>query len=362
MTNQEIIDYVINTPNNTNPTILKQMLKDIAGSGNLELDTTLSIAGKAADAKAVGDALKNLGGDSSGGSGLTATEKNLILTLFKAVQYDENVKATYAQLEVLWTGGSAITYSVQNLLTNASTSNIAETATGGMQYTAILTPDEGYVLDTVTVTMDGVDVTADVYTDGKISILSVSGDLVITATTVNLAIVAPVYSLTEAAVFDGTNNIDTGYRLFDADKDFTVCLDFKKGAKNQGSVICEYVSGNNGSYFGVHLHSSYFWAVHFCTMGGNYHNVDNGGAKYVITHTAGTGSITTYYVVDGTKATGDLKPSFNISSIFGNTETLKIGGDAGYPKNDQYFIGTINALDIYERILDDAEISEFLGV
>ena len=60
MTNQEIVDYVINTPNNTNPVILKQMLKDLAGSGNLELDTTLSIAGKAADAKAVGDAIGKL--------------------------------------------------------------------------------------------------------------------------------------------------------------------------------------------------------------------------------------------------------------------------------------------------------------
>lgn len=37
MTNQEIVDYVINTPNNTNPVILKQMLKDIAGSdGNVD--------------------------------------------------------------------------------------------------------------------------------------------------------------------------------------------------------------------------------------------------------------------------------------------------------------------------------------
>ena len=62
MTNQEIVDYVINTPNNTNPVILKQMLKDVAGSGNLELDTTLSIAGKAADAKAVGDAISKLSG------------------------------------------------------------------------------------------------------------------------------------------------------------------------------------------------------------------------------------------------------------------------------------------------------------
>lgn len=62
MTNQKIVDYVINTPNNTNPVILKQMLKDVAGSGNLQLDTTLTIAGAAADAKAVGDAISKLSG------------------------------------------------------------------------------------------------------------------------------------------------------------------------------------------------------------------------------------------------------------------------------------------------------------
>ena len=40
MTNQKIVDYVINTPNNTNPAILKQMLKDIAGSGG-NVDVTI---------------------------------------------------------------------------------------------------------------------------------------------------------------------------------------------------------------------------------------------------------------------------------------------------------------------------------
>lgn len=66
MTNQKIVDYVINTPNNTNPVILKQMLKDVAGSGNLQLDTTLSIAGAAADAKAVGDAIGKISGGNVG--------------------------------------------------------------------------------------------------------------------------------------------------------------------------------------------------------------------------------------------------------------------------------------------------------
>ena len=42
------------------------MLKDIAGSGNLQLDTTLTIAGAAADAKAVGDAISKLSGGDVG--------------------------------------------------------------------------------------------------------------------------------------------------------------------------------------------------------------------------------------------------------------------------------------------------------
>lgn len=70
MTNQKIVDYVINTPNNTNPVILKQMLEDVAGSGSLELDTTLSIAGKAADAKAVGDAIDKISGGNADGKAI----------------------------------------------------------------------------------------------------------------------------------------------------------------------------------------------------------------------------------------------------------------------------------------------------
>lgn len=38
MTSQEVVDYVMKTPNNTNPVILSQMLKDVADSGNQELN------------------------------------------------------------------------------------------------------------------------------------------------------------------------------------------------------------------------------------------------------------------------------------------------------------------------------------
>lgn len=41
MTNQEIIDYVMKTPNNTNPVILNQMLEINKGSQNLGHDVLI---------------------------------------------------------------------------------------------------------------------------------------------------------------------------------------------------------------------------------------------------------------------------------------------------------------------------------
>ena len=51
----------------------------------------------------------------------------------------------------------------------------------GDSYQAVLTPASGYELSSVTVTMDGVDVTESVYSAGNISIPGLTGDVVITA-------------------------------------------------------------------------------------------------------------------------------------------------------------------------------------
>lgn len=62
---KKVFDYIMSTPYNTNPKILEQLLTEATNSGTsdiekVELDTTLTASGKAADAKAVGDALKNI--------------------------------------------------------------------------------------------------------------------------------------------------------------------------------------------------------------------------------------------------------------------------------------------------------------
>ena len=80
--------------------------------------------------------------------------------------------------------GSKIYHSINNTLSHVVTDNEATSIEDGAAYTATLTADTGYTLGTVTVTMGGVDITNTAYTDGHISIPSVTGNIVIIATAV----------------------------------------------------------------------------------------------------------------------------------------------------------------------------------
>jgi hypothetical protein len=81
-------------------------------------------------------------------------------------------------------GGEATTYAIINNLAYVTTNNPATVAEKDSEYIAILTVVDGYALDTVTVEMGGVDITASAYLNGEIYIPSVTGAVVITATAV----------------------------------------------------------------------------------------------------------------------------------------------------------------------------------
>lgn len=76
------------------------------------------------------------------------------------------------------------TCAVSWVLEHASCSNRIEEVGYNGSMEAVLTADTGYVLDSVTVTMGAVDITAWAYRDGKVSIGAVTGDVVITAAAV----------------------------------------------------------------------------------------------------------------------------------------------------------------------------------
>lgn len=73
------------------------------------------------------------------------------------------------------------TYTITNNLTNCNNSNSAEIVSANSKYFATITADTGYVLNTITVTMGGKDITSTVLNDNAITINSVTGNIVITA-------------------------------------------------------------------------------------------------------------------------------------------------------------------------------------
>ena len=73
------------------------------------------------------------------------------------------------------------TYTVTNNLTNCSTNNSNASVNSGEAYMSTITANKGYTLNSVTVTMGGNDITGSVYSDGVITISSVTGNIVITA-------------------------------------------------------------------------------------------------------------------------------------------------------------------------------------
>lgn len=112
-----------------------------------------------------------------------------------------------------------VTYTITNNLTNVSTDNPVTTITENSPYEANLTPDTDYEFDSVTVTMGGVDITSDVYADGAIVISAATGNIVITASAVELESGELVFldyvELSGGAYFDTgiTSNLKNKYLI-----------------------------------------------------------------------------------------------------------------------------------------------------
>lgn len=122
------------------------------------------------------------------GTGTTTDVKTLMLSLFKAAVYNNpEMQVTVDALEHKWTGSGSsegeetVYYIITNNLTNVSNSNSAGAVAENTSYSATLTVDSGYDLESVTVAMGGTDITSTAYADGVIHISAVTGNVVITA-------------------------------------------------------------------------------------------------------------------------------------------------------------------------------------
>ena len=138
--------------------------------------------------------------------GLSSTAKQLILSLFsKAAYADDDASTAYDALEELWTTTTrTITYN----LSHVSSSNTTASIENGQSYTTTLTASTNYTLNSVTVTMGGVDITSTAYSSGTVSIPSVTGNIVITATAV-LAAQSITATYTQSGTVYDTDSLDS---------------------------------------------------------------------------------------------------------------------------------------------------------
>lgn len=83
-------------------------------------------------------------------------------------------------------GYTGTTFTVTNQLTGITTSNASTVAVGGGTYAASLTWGSSKAITSVTVTMDGEDITDSAFYGGHINIGNVTGDIVITAVATDL--------------------------------------------------------------------------------------------------------------------------------------------------------------------------------
>ena len=142
----------------------------------------------------------------AGGSGLSSAEKQLILTLFcKAAYAEDDAGVVYDALENLWTTTTrTITYN----LSHVSSSNTTASVESGQSYTTTLTASTNYTINSVTVTMGGVDITSTAYSSGTVSIPSVTGNIVITASAV-LAAQSITATYTQSGTVYDTDSLDS---------------------------------------------------------------------------------------------------------------------------------------------------------
>lgn len=132
-------------------------------------------------------------------SGLNEDAKNLLITILRNAMYSTDQSENITLLDNALASGSSgedeptepdtptvTTYSITNNLTNVTNSNGNSKIEEKTSYSAILTVNDGYELETITVTMGGNDITSSVVTDLNILIPTVTGDVIITANAIEV--------------------------------------------------------------------------------------------------------------------------------------------------------------------------------
>lgn len=152
------------------------------------------------------------------------------------------------------------TYTVTNNLTGCTTSNAAASVDGGSAYSATITPNSGYAMTLLTVTMSGTDITATAVSGNTVAIAEVTGAVVITALaeaqTSYTNLVRQAQELGSTAVYNGVG-YKNGYYLSGGNETpsagdcVTGCIPYTIAADTQPTDVL-YIKGYTGAVSASH--------------------------------------------------------------------------------------------------------------
>lgn len=126
--------------------------------------------------------------DLGGSGGISSVAQALLINILRNGIYESDQSTNITNLETeLAQGGGGSRVAIVNNLTNCTNSNSAISVDIGASYVGTITADEGYEMDSITVTMGGVDVTSSVVAGDVVTIASVSGTVSITAVAISTA-------------------------------------------------------------------------------------------------------------------------------------------------------------------------------
>lgn len=106
-----------------------------------------------------------------------------IATYYLDTTLQNVAKGTYT--DSTGTIDTTLSYTITNNLTNVTSSNNITNIDRGQNYSATITPSEGYNINVFTVTMGGTDITTSAVSGNTISISKVTGNIVITCTAIS---------------------------------------------------------------------------------------------------------------------------------------------------------------------------------
>ena len=329
--------------------------------------------------------LQDIKGDVLDGTGLTQTEKDLILALFEASAYtDAQAKAKFDALKTLWNGGTPDIPDVPTVVPvqNVALSKSTLTLTEGDSETLTATVSPSNATDkTVTwtvspsgyATVSGGVVTA--LKEGNCTITATAGGKSATcAVTVEAAasggivLPAPLYKLASAKAFAAANKeyLDTGIKLFssiDPQPSWTILLEvqgdalsavastytllscFSEDSTQHGLLYAVWGNGNLG--FNLYSTSGPFINLSYLN-----------GSKVRIALVISGGKVTTK-----TNTSMGNYTDVGISNYSGTVDKSLILGalqeDDG--SKSQFFNGTVYQFAVFQRVLDTSDIESWIN-